>query len=84
MNGCVCGHLIFIEAATVLSWQKKTVSSQRKRWGNWAARVQLEAGLCVAQSLSHVQLFTTPWAAARQASLSITDCWSLLKLMSVE
>ena len=36
------------------------------------------------QSLSHRQLFVTPWTAARQASLSITNCWSLLKLMSVE
>ena len=36
------------------------------------------------QSLSHVQLFTTPWTAARQNSLSITNSQSLLKLMSVE
>ena len=36
------------------------------------------------QSLSHVQLFATPWTAARQASLSITNSWSLLKLMSTE
>ena len=36
------------------------------------------------QSLSHVQLFATLWTAARQASLSITNFQSLLKLMSVE
>ena len=36
------------------------------------------------QSLSHVRLFATPWTAARQASLSITNAWSLLKLMSIE
>ena len=36
------------------------------------------------QSLSHVQLFETPWTTARQASLSITNSQSLLKLMSVE
>ena len=35
------------------------------------------------QSLS-VRLFATPWIAARQASLSITNSWSLLKLMSLE
>ena len=35
------------------------------------------------QLLSHVQLFVTPWTAARQASLSITNSWSLLKLMSI-
>ena len=33
---------------------------------------------------SRVQLFATPWTAARQASLSITNCQSLLKLMSTE
>ena len=36
------------------------------------------------QSLSHVQLFATPWTAARQASLSITNSWSLVKFMSIE
>ena len=36
------------------------------------------------QSLSCVHLSVTPWTAARQASLSITNSWSLLKLMSVE
>ena len=36
------------------------------------------------QSLSHVQLFVTPWIAARQASLSITNSRSLLKLMSIQ
>ena len=39
---------------------------------------------CSVQLLSHVQLFATPWTAAGQASLSITNSWSLLKLMSVE
>ena len=36
------------------------------------------------QLLSHVQLFATPWITARQASLSITNSQSLLKLMSIE
>ena len=36
------------------------------------------------QSLSHVQLFATPWTASCQPSLSITNCQSLLKLMSIE
>ena len=36
------------------------------------------------QSLSHVRLFATPWTAARQASLSITNSQSLLKLVSIE
>ena len=36
------------------------------------------------QSLSHVRLFATPWTAARQASLSLTNSWSLLRLMSIK
>ena len=36
------------------------------------------------QSLSHVWLFATPWTAARQAPLSITNSQRLLKLMSIE
>ena len=36
------------------------------------------------QSLSRVWLFVTPWISARQASLSTTNSWSSLKLMSIE
>ena len=36
------------------------------------------------QWLSHIWLFVTPWIAACQASLSITNSWSLLKLMPIE
>ena len=36
------------------------------------------------QSLSHVRLFAVPWTAARQASLYITNSWSLLKIMSIK
>ena len=36
------------------------------------------------QSLSCVRLFVTSWIAAHQASLSITNSWGLLKLMSIE
>ena len=43
-------------------------------------RVQIVA----VQSLSRVQLFATPWTAARQASLSFTNSQNLLKLMSIE
>ena len=38
----------------------------------------------VVHSLSHVQLFATPWTAAHQASLSFTNSRSLFKLMSTE
>ena len=36
------------------------------------------------QSLGRVRLFATPWTAARQASQSIANSWSLLKLMSIK
>ena len=36
------------------------------------------------QLLSGIQLFVTPWTAIHQASLSIINCWSLLKLMSIK
>ena len=36
------------------------------------------------QLLSHVWFFVTPWAAVGQASLSITNSWSLLKFLSIE
>ena len=39
---------------------------------------------CSVQLLSHVRLFATPWTSACQASLSITNSQSLLKLMSIE
>ena len=43
-----------------------------------------ESAVCSIQSLSHVQLFVTPWTTACQASLSIANSQSLLKLMSIE
>ena len=36
------------------------------------------------QSLSRVRLFVTPWIAARQASLSVTNSWSSLRLTSIQ
>ena len=55
---------------------------------------EFNQGLCIAftyhvcfssvQSLSRVQLFATQWKAAHQASLSITNSWTLSKLMSIE
>jgi len=45
------------------------------RWGRLFSSVQL---------LSRVWLFATPWTASRQASLSITNSWSLFKLMSIK
>ena len=40
--------------------------------------------IILVQELSHVQLFVTPWTAAHQPSLSVTNAQSLLKLMLIE
>ena len=47
-------------------------------------KYRLKHSVSSVQSLSRVQLFATPWTAAHQASLSITNSHSLLKLMSTE
>ena len=52
---------------------------ERKR-GKFEAFYQFSS----VQSLSHVRLFATPWITARQASLSITNSWSSLRLTSIE
>ena len=44
----------------------------------------VQGSISSVQLLSCVQLFVTPWIVARQASLSITNSWSSLKLMSIE
>ena len=49
-----------------------------------SALQQSESAFSSVQSLSHVWLFATPRTAACQASLSITNSWSLLKHMSIE
>ena len=58
---------------SILVWETKI--SRALRPGQKISSVQL---------LSCVQLFATPWTAAHQASLSITDSWSLLKVMSIK
>ena len=43
----------------------------------------LQTAISSVQSLSRVQIFATPWTAARQVSLSITNSQSFLKLMAI-
>ena len=68
--------------------EKKTVAAVMKtqnsqaRWDFIFNLVSVQ--FSSVQSLSPVRLFATPWAAACQASLSITNSESLLKLMSIE
>ena len=58
----------------------QTISDRTIRWG----KPQSFQPNSSVQSLSCVQLFATPWTAARQASLSLTNSQNLLKLMSIE
>ena len=60
--------------------KKKIYQGSSKRNFTWV----LPQHLPCAQLLSHVQLFVTPWTTACQASLSITNSQSLLKLLSIE
>ena len=53
------------------------------QWGS-AWRTDGQDQFSSVQSLSHVQLFVTPWTTAFQVSLSITNSWSLLKLICIE
>ena len=50
----------------------------------WLAQLWVTCSLSSVQSLSRVRLFVTPWTAACQASLSIINSQSLLKVMSIE
>ena len=59
-------------------------TNQGERPGSSASMMVLSSVSQTSQLLSRVQLFVTPWTAVRQASLSITNSQSLLKLMSIE
>ena len=54
-------------------------NSTLKKWRSWHP-----VSLSSVQLLSRVRLSATPWTAAHQASLSITNSWNLLTLMSIE
>ena len=66
----------------LLKIREQTQDVQSKR--SLSPWMEEPGGLQSVQSLSHVRIFVTPWTVARQASLSITNSWSLLKLMSIE
>ena len=62
---------------------EKRQYSPKRCWENLTSICQ-GMSLSSAQSLSHVQIFAAPWAAARQTFLFITNSRSLLKFMSIE
>ena len=64
------------------------VMNRKHLWPRLKAQVWLTSSIFIlfssVQSLSRVQIFATPWIAACQVSLSNTNSWSLLKLVSIE
>ena len=75
---CVCFEY-FLFSCQVMSNSLQAQGLQHNR----LLCPSLSPSISSVQSLSHVQLFATPWTAARQTFLSITNSWSLLKLMSI-
>ena len=78
--------LVWRNAMDRWAWQA-TIHVVAKRWTQLSTKTQtykLLHSKGTIWSLSHVQLPVTPWTAARQASLSITNYRILLKLMSTK
>ena len=79
------GHIVFsreVRSGKLLAHIKQVVPLEPCSQGSISRleKVQFSS----VQSLSRVRLFVTPWTAACQASLSITNSWSSLKLISIE
>ena len=62
------------------AWQSMGLQRIKPDWATNIITTQFN----LVQSFSCVRLFVTPWTAAHQASLSITNTWSLCKLMFIE
>ena len=65
-------------------WECKLVQPLWRTVWRFLKKLKIELPFSSVQSLSRVRLLATPCIAARQASLSITNSRSLLKLMSIE
>ena len=63
---------------------KKILKKLKKKIKKNKKLIMVSGTFSSVHSLSRVWLFATPWIAAHQASLSITNSWSLPKLMSIE
>ena len=70
--------------SSILPWRITWTEEPGMQQSMESQRIRHDLATQSVQSLSCVWIFVTPWTAARQASLSITNSWSLLKLMSTE
>ena len=77
MDGCAF-RCLFLQFCNLPRVPKST------GWKSCELQIFLIPQFSSIQLLSRVRLFVTPWITARQASLSITNSWSLLKPMSIE
>ena len=68
----------------ILAWKIPWMEEPGGLESMWHPESDIIEQLSTPQLLSHAWLFATPWTAARQAFLSITNSWSLFKLMSIE
>ena len=78
-----CGFPFSITSLFIMTWSLfLCLLSHHVILGNFFMTLSVQ--FSSVQSLSCIRLFPTPWTAARQASLSITNSWSSLKLLSIE
>ena len=75
--------LLWLPVGNIPLWEPEHLSPQSPRLLNKCLSPE-RRDLCSVQSLRRVRLLATPWIAARQASLSITNSRSSLRLMSIE
>ena len=75
---------LFLKLPVMLVLQKSRISIRIQTRILGVLQPPHPATVSSVQSLSHVWLFATPWTAARQAYLSITNSRSLLRLMSIK
>ena len=68
----------------VAAYSRSTIFHMKELQKNWSYSDISSVQFSSVQLLSHAQLFVTPWIAACQASLSITNSQSLPKLISIE
>ena len=70
--------------SSILPWRITWTEEPGMQQSMESQRIRHDLATQSVQSLSCVWIFVTPWTAARQASMSFTNYWALLKLMSTE
>jgi len=79
---CMAKPIQYCKVKKLMTIKKKTITGLTLLWNQ--CNDYNKNSVSSVHLLSHIWLFVTPWTAARQAPLSITNSWSLLKLMSIK